>query len=277
MDYKYELVIPNNDLPFKMFIFEGKDGNYRVANHWHRSLELFLVREGAIDFYMNSQYYPLKSGDFVIVNSNEVHSIHAPFPNLTLVLQIPLSSYEEYVDMQYVTFSKKDEVLNNRLAKMMVDMYREYDKKSYGYELEVKGLFLLLLHLLVTQFQDHESDQELIRQKRHLDQLSDITEYMKQNYDGELSLGMVAKEFGFSPTYLSRIFWRYAKVNYRTYLADLRVEFGVKELIGTDHAIGDIAVNHGFADSRAFAKAFLKRYGCLPSEYRKKVKLDTCR
>jgi len=37
--------------------------------------------------------------------------------------------------------------------------------------------------------------------------------------------------------------------------------------------IGDIAMNHGFPDSRAFAKSFKKRYGCLPSEYRKKLKL----
>ena len=38
MDYKHELVIPNEDLPFRMFLFEGRDGNYRVAKHWHRSV-----------------------------------------------------------------------------------------------------------------------------------------------------------------------------------------------------------------------------------------------
>ena len=35
MDLKRELVIPNDDLPFKMFVFEGKNGNYRVTKHWH--------------------------------------------------------------------------------------------------------------------------------------------------------------------------------------------------------------------------------------------------
>ena len=46
MDYKHELVIPNEDLPFRLFLFEGKDGNYRVPKHWHRSVEIFLVLEG---------------------------------------------------------------------------------------------------------------------------------------------------------------------------------------------------------------------------------------
>lgn len=50
MDFRYETVIPNDDLPFRMFIFEGRDGNYRVSKHWHQSVELFLVLEGTLDF-----------------------------------------------------------------------------------------------------------------------------------------------------------------------------------------------------------------------------------
>ena len=28
MEYSHEFIMPNDDIPFKMFIFEGKDGNY---------------------------------------------------------------------------------------------------------------------------------------------------------------------------------------------------------------------------------------------------------
>ena len=28
MEFSHELVLPNEDLPFRMFLFEGKDGNY---------------------------------------------------------------------------------------------------------------------------------------------------------------------------------------------------------------------------------------------------------
>ena len=75
MDFRYETVIPNDDLPFRMFIFEGRDGNYRVSKHWHQSVELFLVLEGTLDFFINSRQYTLKHNDFVIVNPNEIHSI----------------------------------------------------------------------------------------------------------------------------------------------------------------------------------------------------------
>ena len=92
MDFRYETVIPNDDLPFRMFIFEGRDGNYRVSKHWHQSVELFLVLEGTLDFFINSRQYTLKHNDFVIVNPNEIHSIECPDPNITIVLQIPMKS-----------------------------------------------------------------------------------------------------------------------------------------------------------------------------------------
>lgn len=49
----------------------------------------------------------------------------------------------------------------------------------------------------------------------------------------------------------------------------MRLERASKELMETDHMISDIALNHGFANSKAFANAFRKKYGRLPSDFRK--------
>ena len=95
---------------------------------------------------------------------------------------------------------------------------------------------------------------------------------MKEHYQEDLRLEEVASRFGFSATYLSRIFHKYAQVNYRTYLIDLRVKYAVRQLLNTDLEIEQIAIAHGFPDSRSFSKAFQKRYGCLPSRYRKQMK-----
>lgn len=68
-----------------------------MSRHWHRSVEIFLVLEGSIDFYINSNKYILGQGQFILVNSNEVHSIDCPDPNFTLVLQIPRGLFEKYL------------------------------------------------------------------------------------------------------------------------------------------------------------------------------------
>ena len=75
MEFSHELVLPNEDLPFRMFLFEGKDGNYVREKHWHRSIEMFVVLEGKLDFYINEEDIHLDEKSFVIVNSNELHSI----------------------------------------------------------------------------------------------------------------------------------------------------------------------------------------------------------
>lgn len=271
MDFKHELIIPNQDIPFKLFLFEGKDGNYRRAKHWHQSVEIFLVMEGKLEFLINNIRFPLNAIDFVIVNSNEIHSIESPTPNTTIVVQIPITCFSGYLgEDDYAVFSKQGEEENLQLAQLIAQIYRAYQKKEKAYELKVRSLFYELLYLLVTEFMKTEENQGNIRQKRNLDKLSQITSYMKKNYDQNITLESVANTFGFSPTYLSRMFRKYADISYKAYLLDLRTEYGYREMMNTDHNLDEVALNNGFPNSRAFAKAFSKKYGCLPSQYRKR-------
>ena len=90
MEFQHELIIPNEGLPFKLFLFEGAGGNYVREKHWHTSVELFAVLDGRLSFFLNEEEYPLEAGELIIINSNEIHSIHAPEKNETVVLQIPL-------------------------------------------------------------------------------------------------------------------------------------------------------------------------------------------
>jgi AraC-like DNA-binding protein len=42
--------------------------------------------------------------------------------------------------------------------------------------------------------------------------------------------------------------------------------------MNTATPVGEIAINNGFPNSKAFAKMFRDQYGILPSEYRKDKK-----
>lgn len=68
MEYSHEIIVPNDDLPFKMFIFEGSQGGYIRQKHWHRSIEIFAVFDGEMEFYLNDKRYPLHPGEFMLVN-----------------------------------------------------------------------------------------------------------------------------------------------------------------------------------------------------------------
>ena len=150
------------------------------------------------------------------------------------------------------------------------EMYRVYAEKKAGYDYKVQSLYYRLLYLLVSKYRKTDMDAEKIRANKKLNKLSTITDYMKQNYSKELSLESLARIFNYSPTYLSRMFRKYAQMSYKTYLDDLRLRHAYNDLVNTDLSIGMIAEKNGFAGSKAFARVFKERYGVLPSEYRKK-------
>lgn len=93
---------------------------------------------------------------------------------------------------------------------------------------------------------------------------------MREHYSEDLKLSEVATVFGYSAEYLSRMFKKYAKINFKTYLQDIRMTYAYRDLMNTDKTISQIALEHGFCDSRGFAKEFRKRYNVLPSESRKR-------
>lgn len=270
MGFEHELIIPNEGFPFKLFQFEGKDGHYVREKHWHRSIEIFAVFEGTLTFFINEEEYPLGSGEFILLNSNEIHSISSPEANRTIVLQIPMNVLRNVeTGGGLILFTHSPKRQDSKIMELIGSMYQELQERGSEYEWKVQSDFFMLVYLLLTKYRKREILPEEIRHYRKLNRLSTITGYIRENYTKELSLEMVADRFGYSPSYLSRMFRKYAQTNYKTYLQNVRIEYGFRELANTDHTIGEIALNNGFPNQKAFTREFKKKYGILPSEYRR--------
>lgn len=272
MRFSHELIIPNEDLPFKMFLFEGACGNYFRDKHWHRSVEIFAVFEGNLDFYLNNEVHPLYSGQFMLVNSNEIHSIDAGSRNYTVVLQISLKTFEKYYTAeQFIRFTHDKCGQDAKVMELIRDMYTTYCEKQCGYEMKVISRYYMLLYLLVSSYREAAVSSELVKQNKKLNRLSMITNYIKENYTADLSLESLAEIFGYSPAYLSKLLKRYAGINYKAYLQSIRLECAYQELVNTERTISSIAMDNGFASSKAFTRAFQSKYKMTPSEYRSRM------
>lgn len=268
--YQHEVIVPDKGFPFKLFLFEGSGGKYIREKHWHRSIEIFAVKDGGLDFYINEKKYQLQAGDFVIVNSNELHSVHAPNPNETIVLQIPLNMFADYfTSEQFIWFSHSEKADDQKVFGLLEEMYDLNCEKATGSELLMQSCFYQLEYLLVTKYRKLEVKDELLKNNRQLKRLGVITGYLKEHYAEDISLEKLAEIFGYSPAYLSRMFRKYAKINYKDYLQSVRLKHALKDLEETELPIGEIALNHGFPNSKAFSNLMRKKYGYLPNEYRK--------
>ena len=272
MRFSHELIVPEEGLPFKLFLFEGWNGNYFREKHWHRSIEIFAVCQGELGFFVDDRMWRLTADEFIIVNSNEVHSIDAPRPNETIVLQIPLNMFEGYfTEEQFIWFTHEPGKKDERFMELIKELFRVYTEKQIGYNLKVKSIFYNIMYFLVKEYRLTQIDQDSVRKNRNLNRLSSITSYMKDNYAGELTLETVARVFGYSPTYLSRMFQKYAGITFKSYLQSIRLGYALKDLESGKYSITETALRNGFSGSKGLARAFRKKYGMLPGEYREKT------
>ena len=166
MEFQHELIIPNEGFPFKLFLFEGRNGNYVREKHWHTSIEIFAVMEGSLYFYIDENEYPLKAGEFLIINSNEVHSIQAPVRNETIVLQIPLKQFSDYFTAQrFIRFrsrNEESEETDRRMVSLIREMYRVYVSGETGYEFRIRAVFYEVLYLMVSAYRETEVEENAL-------------------------------------------------------------------------------------------------------------------
>ena len=182
--------------------------------------------EGSLTFYLNDEKHPLKAGELMIINSNEVHSIDSPEENHTAVLQIPLKQFEDYFTAhRFVRFAGSVPEMDATLWRLVREMYKLYGKRGVGYEFKIRSFYYDVLYFLVNHYRLDEAGEQEVRHSRRLDALARITSYMREHYQEELKLTEVANMFGYSDAYLSRMFQKYANVNFKTYLQDIRMPY----------------------------------------------------
>ena len=99
----------------------------------------------------------------------------------------------------------------------------------------------------------------------------DILKYIHDNIKTPLLAGNVAKEFGYSKWYFCDRFKSFAGRTFVEYVRWYRIQLAAAEVL-SGGKISDIAFSYGYDSIGGFNKAFLKEYGCSPTEYCKQVK-----
>lgn len=90
--------------------------------------------------------------------------------------------------------------------------------------------------------------------------------------DPTLTCASLAKRFGTNTRYLSVYLNQELHVTFTDYINEFRLQTAVRLLTETDEMTERICVLSGFNYMSRFHRAFVRRFGCPPGEYRKKMK-----
>jgi transcriptional regulator GlxA family with amidase domain len=111
-------------------------------------------------------------------------------------------------------------------------------------------------------------------QTKSVSRLSELTTWIISHLNENLSVEILAARACLCPRHFSRRF----KNEFRTTPADfverLRLDEACHRLAASDNSVEDVGVSVGFKSAAAFRRAFRRRLGVNPNDYRRRVDLD---
>ena len=101
--------------------------------------------------------------------------------------------------------------------------------------------------------------------------MAHVRRYLEDNYMFDLSLDSVGEILHISPAYLSAQLKKYQKMKFLDCLTELRINAAKELLADPFRSSAEVASMVGYEDASYFARAFKKRTGMTPTQYRRQA------
>ena len=236
--------------------------------HIHDDIELVYVKQGCAAAFCDGKHYILQEGSFFLAFPNQSHHYLKSTPGLYLVLVMKPSRlrYHDGIFLDgYPTsalYGGKDETLGPLLETALEEFLTEGDSSI------VDGYLTAFFGKLLRGYRIEKS-------RLSRDCVLSILEYCTQHYREDIRIEDLSRQLHISRSHISHIFSHRLNMNFCDYVNSLRLSDAVKLLENRDYSISNVSDLSGFSTIRTFNRAFLKRYGISPSQYRAALDNET--
>ncbi|GKX65026.1 response regulator [Inconstantimicrobium mannanitabidum] len=207
-----------------------------------------------------------------------------------LVAAIELSDKTKFGDefQALIKFGRdnkiKPEMFKNALIKLIdlakfkiEDFSNVYDDKEaegisikeyirYAKQIECAKAYIL------NYFHDVFDKIKVLRDSRSERMIEFVKEYIRENYNKDISLTEVAGKVYLNPNYFSDLFKRKVGKNFLDYLLELRIEISKELLKKPGIKVYEVANEVGYKEHASFNRAFKRIVGISPKEYMNLIK-----
>ena len=252
---------------YKLYHNEYKNKGSKESGkfHFHSQIELYIVKKGEVEAFINDKWTVLKEGEMSVSLSYDAHCYRTPEDSETALLIIPTLMCEDFV------FATKDKrvsdpfIRDKNVVDKILNVFNEVGR-SKDNAIKQKGYVYVILGMIMENIGFENA-------KRVIDTnlSSSILFYINENYKNDISLDMIAAEFGYNPSYVSRYFKNCFNISILQYLTLIRLKNVVMLMSERKHSITYCALESGFNSMRSFYRAFSNEFHCSPKEYIKSL------
>lgn len=101
--------------------------------------------------------------------------------------------------------------------------------------------------------------------------LNEALDYIRENYNKDITLEALANHVNVSPFYFSKCFKELTGINFIDYLTDYRIKVAKDMLRNGSFNVKEIGYEVGYSDPNYFSRVFKKIEGISPTEYKNKA------
>ncbi len=240
--------------------------------HWHRSTELTVTLTGSIRFNVGSNDFDFAESDMILINSAEFHSCRYINPEdyfTGISILFSQKFLEKWLGENMIPALPEDPSTIQSIRHIAEEIYL-LDDQQPSYNLALMSKVFQLLELL-TMSAHTDTDTHTVGERKRIETVTKLTDYIEDHYNENLSLEKISQEFNYSPSYFSRMFKDAVGVNFHPYLNFVRVSHAAEQMSHGQVNLAQCGFENGFPNTKSFITHFKRLYGCTPSAFASSV------
>ncbi|MBP1533804.1 MAG: helix-turn-helix domain-containing protein [Ruminococcus sp.] len=251
--------------------------NEEYPVHWHNAIEIIMPLTNPFTAVCDGKVFDLKERDILIIPAGTLHTLKAQpgrrlimlFDNRSISTNPALYDLYSVLKSPLLINDEFDEELRSSLGNLIKEIYTLYSNFSVVTEVYI---YIKLLTLLA-RIKENQINAVKYDDEKYLEKFGTIIKYIEQNYMYNITLDDLAKMAGYSKYHFSRIFKKYSRTTFISFLNHRRIKAAEMLLLDENISVTEAAMQVGFSSLTTFNRVFREIKGCTPTEFRKLYKI----
>ena len=270
----YESIADSSDF----FIGKGIRTEPVQTMHHHHSYEIYCLISGQREYFIGDRTFTVSAGDLVLIPPKVMHRTDGE-GGLRFLVHFTDTFLQRFFTSSVLTpllgslptVFRADAKEQDRILSILNTMLTEYNR-SVQEQVPLNDLLIsgYLYHILFTMAHTNNDD---TFQSKSDDRISQIIQYINENYNHITDIEQIAERFFISKYHLCRYFRKNLGISLVTYLNTIKIREACSMIKNGCSNMTEVAILCGFNSSSYFCKVFKKEKGISPTEFRKSMKM----
>lgn len=244
-----------------------KNAYYNDEMHWHESIEIIYVSEGACTAFCGLVPVTAEAGQILVINCNELHSFKPHTASTSYYCLIIDKLIYEHLGLSLEEIAFNHTISMPAICELYLQIADELSNKPPYYKAAVKSkISNLVIELLRHEIMQDDSMILSTKQNSKIIMVKSAISYIRKNLTKNPSLEEICNHIGFSKYYFCRTFKEVTNKTVTQYINYLLCQYARKLLLSGNYTVTEVSELCGFNSLPYFCRIYKKQLGISPSE-----------